>query len=84
MFKKSKIIVGAALLAVSVLSFTLPQQAEAINLGSIAGKAVGAAKEQQEIPTPVAGNNDVSVSFIAEENSAQTRAFFDASATTEV
>ena len=49
MFKKSKIIVGAALLAVSVLSFTLPQQAEAINLGSIAGKAVGAAKEQQEI-----------------------------------
>lgn len=27
MFKKSKIIVGAALLAVSVLSFTLPQQA---------------------------------------------------------
>lgn len=40
MFKKSKIIVGAALLAVSVLSFTLPQQAEAINLGSIAGKAV--------------------------------------------
>ena len=42
------------------------------------------AKEQQEIPTPVAGNNDVSVSFIAEENSAQTRAFFDASATTEV
>ena len=47
MFKKSKIIVGAALLAVSVLSFTLPQQAEAINLGSIAGKAVGAAKEQQ-------------------------------------
>ena len=37
MFKKSKIIVGAALLAVSVLSFTLPQQAEAINLGSIAG-----------------------------------------------
>lgn len=32
MFKKSKIIVGAALLAVSVLSFTLPQQAEAINL----------------------------------------------------
>ena len=48
MFKKSKIIVGAALLAVSVLSFTLPQQAEAINLGSIAGKAVGAAKEQQE------------------------------------
>ena len=42
------------------------------------------AKEQQEIPTPVAGNNDVSVSFIAEENSAQTRAFFDASSTTEV
>ena len=42
------------------------------------------AKEQQEIPTPGAGNNDVSVSFIAEENSAQTRAFFVASATTEV
>lgn len=42
------------------------------------------AKEQQEVPTPSAGNNDVSVSFIAEENSAQTRAFFDASATTEV
>ena len=31
MFKKSKIIVGAALLAVSVLSFTLPQQAEAVS-----------------------------------------------------
>ena len=42
------------------------------------------AKEQQEVSTPSAGNNDVSVSFIAEENSAQTRAFFDASATTEV
>ena len=49
MFKQSKILVGAALLAVSVLSFSLPQSAEAINLGSIAGKAVGAAKEQQEI-----------------------------------
>lgn len=42
------------------------------------------AKEQQEIPTPVAGNNDVTVSFVAEENSAQTRAFFDASTATEV
>lgn len=49
MFKQSKILIGAVLLAVSVLSFSLPQSAEAINLGSIAGKAVGAAKEQQEI-----------------------------------
>lgn len=48
MFKKSKIIVGAALLAVSVLSFTLPQQAEAINLGSIAGKAVGAPRNSRK------------------------------------
>lgn len=41
------------------------------------------AKEQQEpIPTPM-GTGDVTVSFVAEENSAQTRAFFDASATTE-
>lgn len=38
MFKKSKIIVGAALLAVSVLSFTLPQQAEAINLAVLPAK----------------------------------------------
>lgn len=42
------------------------------------------AKEQQEpVPTPMDAG-DVTVSFIAEENSAQTRAFFDASATTEV
>ena len=45
MFKKSKIIVGAALLAVSVLSFTLPQQAEAINLGSM--RRQGTAGNQQ-------------------------------------
>lgn len=42
------------------------------------------AKEQQEpVPTPMDAG-DVTVSFVAEENSAQTRAFFDASATTEV
>lgn len=41
------------------------------------------AKEQQEpVPTPMDAG-DVTVSFVAEENSAQTRAFFDASATTE-
>ena len=41
------------------------------------------AKEQQEpVPTPMDAG-DVPVSFVAEENSAQTRAFFDASATTE-
>ena len=41
------------------------------------------AKEQQEpVLTPMDAG-DVSVSFIAEENSVQTRAFFDASATTE-
>lgn len=42
------------------------------------------AKEQQEpIPAPM-GTSDVTVSFVAEENSAQSRAFFDASSTTEV
>lgn len=42
------------------------------------------AKEQQE-PVPVPSNGgSVTVSFVAEPNSAQTRAFFDASATTEV
>ena len=42
------------------------------------------AKEQQEpVPTPSNGGS-VTVSFVAEENSDQTRAFFDASATTEV
>ena len=41
------------------------------------------AKEQQEpVPTPMDAG-DVTVSFVAEDNSAQTRAFFDASATTE-
>lgn len=41
------------------------------------------AKEQQEpVPTPPNGGS-VTVSFVAEPNSAQTRAFFDASATTE-
>lgn len=42
------------------------------------------AKEQQEpVPTPPNGGF-VTVSFVAEPNSTQTRAFFDASATTEV
>ena len=41
------------------------------------------AKEQQEpVPTPP-NCGSVTVSFVAEPNSAQTRAFFDASATTE-
>ena len=41
------------------------------------------AKEQQEpVPTPPNGGF-VTVSFVAEPNSTQTRAFFDASATTE-
>lgn len=41
------------------------------------------AKEQQEpLPTPPNGGS-VTVSFVAEPNSAQTRTFFDASATTE-
>lgn len=42
------------------------------------------AKEQQE-PVPMPSNGgSVTVSFVAEENSAQSRAFFDASSTTEV
>lgn len=42
------------------------------------------AKEQQEpVPTPSNGGS-VTVSFVAEENTDQTRAFFDASSTTEV
>lgn len=42
------------------------------------------AKEQQEpVPVPME-TSDVTVSFVAEENSAQSRAFFDASSTTEV
>ena len=49
MFKKSIILMGTMLLTVSMLSFTLPEKAEAIKLGGIAGKVVGAAQEQQEI-----------------------------------
>lgn len=42
------------------------------------------AKEQQEpVPMP-SGGGSVTVSFVAEENTDQTRAFFDASSTTEV
>lgn len=42
------------------------------------------AKEQQEpVPAPSNGGS-VTVSFVAEENTDQTRAFFDASSTTEV
>lgn len=42
------------------------------------------AKEQQE-PAPMPSNGgSVTVSFVAEENTDQTRAFFDASSTTEV
>lgn len=40
------------------------------------------AKEEQA-PVPVSGNNEITVSFVAEPISAQSRAFFDASAATE-
>lgn len=49
MLKKSKFLVGAVLLAASVATFSIPQQAEAINFGNVAMKAIGAAKEQEEI-----------------------------------
>lgn len=49
MMKKSILLTIAALLTVSTINFTLPQKAEAINLGSVAAKAVGAAQEQQKI-----------------------------------
>lgn len=49
MMKKSILLTVAALLTVSTINFTLPQKAEAINLGSVAVKAVGAAQEQQKI-----------------------------------
>lgn len=42
------------------------------------------AKEQEEPVSAPMGSHDVTVSFVAEPNSAQTRAFFNASATTEV
>lgn len=42
-----------------------------------------AKEEQTPVPVPAAGDNEISVSFVAEPISAQSRAFFDASATTE-
>ena len=49
MFRKTAAVVMAALFAAAAYGTALPTKAEAINLGSLAVKAAGAAQEQQKI-----------------------------------